>query len=371
MTDRAVAIVGAGTAGLVAALSLARRGLASTVLERAPRLEEVGAGLQLSPNALAVLDRLGLAGSVRASAVAADAVRLRDARTDRLLAAVPVRSERGEGYLALHRADLQRALLDAVHAELLVDLRLGAPVEAFEGDALRLGDGSALRPALTVAADGVHSVLARALALPPAAPTGTSAVRFALDAPSEPAAGIEAWLAAGRHAVSYPVRGGCRLNLVVIVPDGRADDGADALAHGFCPRLAALIRSGERVGAWPILDVADGSRPSRPGLVFIGDAAHAMPPYAAQGAAMAIEDGFLLARQLASAPSLDEGVRRFEAERAPRLQRVRRRVAFHRFVYHLPRPFSLGRDAAMRLTPPERLRAGLSWLYDWRPPAGG
>jgi salicylate hydroxylase len=104
-------------------------------------------------------------------------------------------------------------------------------------------------------------------------------------------------------------------------------------------------------------------------LVLIGDAAHAMPPYAAQGAGMAIEDAAVLAAVLAEAADHPTALARYEAARRPRIDRLRRRVAFHSLVYHLPSPLSLGRNAVLALRSPARLRQDLAWLYDWRPPA--
>lgn len=370
-----VAIVGAGTAGLVAALSLARLGRASTIFEQAPHLDEIGAGLQLSPNALRVLERLGVLQAIESRSVAADAVRLCDGRTGRQLAEVPVRSGAGPGYLSLRRADLQAVLLDAVRREPRIELRLGRSLtgcrETADGMLAEFGDGSRVECNLLIAADGVHSAVARSFGLSPARPTGTTALRYAVPPeamPTAPRTGIQAWLGPSRHAVFYPVKGTDPGNLVLVVRNRNAASDATDLFAGWNEELRHLIAVGSFLGSWPVLEVPGGSRPNRDRVVFVGDASHAMAPYAAQGAAMAIEDGFVLAHHISSKPNRAQAIEAYTDAREERLGRVRRRVAFHRFAYHLPRPASLARDAVMALSPPHRLRNGLAWLYDWMPP---
>ncbi len=364
-------VAGAGIAGLTAALALARRGWTVRVRERAPRLETVGAGIQLSPNALDVLHRLGVAiGSV---GVGADSVVLRDGPTGRRIAAVPVESSDGRGYRVLHRADLQRVLLEAAAAEAGIDIHLGQTLASLETSpgGVRAGFETAsgtLRDdaELLVAADGVRSAVARLLNLSPPRSSGAVALRFAAsaDASDPPSAAIEAWLGPRRHAVRYRIDEAGRQNLVVIVPDA---DPALAPILKWDPRLARSIEGGDPLGSWPLSTLeprwrAPGDRP----LAFVGDAAHAMLPYAAQGAAMAIEDAFVLASCLERAPDPAAALVAYEALRAPRLARVLGRVAFHRRVYHLPRPLSFGRDLALALRSPASLRRDLAWLYDWR-----
>ncbi|WP_279483051.1 FAD-dependent oxidoreductase [Aureimonas sp. SK2] len=364
-------VVGAGIAGLTTALALASRGWSVRVHERADGLDPVGAGIQLSPNALDVLDRLGVAiGSV---GVAADSVVLRDGPSGRRIATVPVESSDGRGYRVLHRADLQRVLLDAVRSAPGIAMHLGRTFAS-------LGDGSsgiravfetAAGPVhdeadLLIAADGVRSAVASHFRLQPPRPSGAVALRYSSTAdPGEsPSAAIEAWLGARRHAVRYRIDEAGRENIVIIVPESDPTLGP---VLGWDPRLAASIERARPLGSWPLSTVeprwrAPGHRP----VAFVGDAAHAMLPYAAQGAAMAIEDAFVLAACLGASPSRAKALARYEALRAPRLGKVLQRVAFHRRVYHLPRPLSLARDAALALRSPASLRRDLAWLYDWR-----
>ncbi|RIY03221.1 salicylate hydroxylase [Aureimonas flava] len=358
-------VAGAGIAGLTAALALARRGWTVRIHERAARLETVGAGIQLSPNALDVLDRLGVAvGNV---GVSADSVLLRDGPTGRRIASVPVSSSDGRGYRVLHRAALQRVLLDAVEAVPAVSLHLGQPLVALSGEPTRVRAEFAGpiqdEAELLVAADGVRSETARLLGFPPPKAAGATALRFAATA-DPPTAAIEAWLGSRRHAVRYRIDAAGAQNLVVIVPDGDPTLGPVAR---WDPRLVSCLAEGRPLGSWPLLEVEPRWRAgSALPVAFVGDAAHAMLPYAAQGAAMAIEDAFVLAACLAGAGDRGAALERYEALRAPRLRRVLSRVAFHRRVYHLPRPLSYARDLALAARSPASLRRDLAWLYDWR-----
>lgn len=391
--ETAIVIAGAGIAGLTLALELARRGIASTVLERAPALHPVGAGIQLSANALRVFDRLGLLAALRAVATSAATVDLRSAHSGRIIARVPVTAGDGTGYLALHRGDLQRVLLDAVERSTLVDRRLGREIVglAAASDGIDLSvmaneetgrrDAGRYRPRLLVAADGVHSTIAARLGLPPARDSGVVAWRAQIDAQAlRPQTSIEAWLGPRRHAVVYPVEAGRRTNLVLVErppasgPDPRPGDKPSLLARfaNWNPALLERIAAAEQLTAWPMFETP-ADRPWRhfdDRLVLIGDAAHAMLPYAAQGAAMAIEDAAVLAAELANAIDYPGALAAYEAQRRPRIDRVRRRVGFHRLVYHLPFPAALARDVALAARSPQSLSRDLAWLYDWMPPEG-
>jgi salicylate hydroxylase len=381
-----ILVVGAGIAGLTAALSFAQAGFAVDIVERSERLEAVGAGLQLSPNALRVLARLGL-DSDRLNSVAATTVTLRSGRSGRTITEIPVVSADGTAYLSLHRADLQSALLAAVAAEPLITLTLGerctALAQSADGTTLSFTrtDGSVAERTATIviAADGVHSALCAALGLPPAVPSGDVAWRMTIDAAAQASSpGIQAWLGPRRHAVAYPVQAGRTTNLVLIGPDSDAAAGMaesatkTALMQRFRrwdPRLRGLIEAAGPATPWPLSTVdPDRSAPGMDGVIVIGDAAHAMLPYAAQGAAMAIEDGWTAAWAVTRASTPQEAARHYADVRTARLKRVRQRVAFHRRVYHLPALPAVARDLTLRLRPAESVARDLGWLYDWTPP---
>ncbi|MBB3935452.1 FAD-dependent monooxygenase [Aureimonas phyllosphaerae] len=368
-------VTGAGIAGLTTAIALAQKGWRVRVRERAARLEPVGAGIQLSPNALDVLHRLGV--PIDQVGIAADSVVLRDGPSGRRIATVPVSSSDGRGYRVLHRADLQRVLLETVSGTSGVDLYLGdtlVDLDADEGGvrtAFETRQGTTQdRSDLLVAADGVHSAAARLLGFPAPVASGATALRFIAgsNVPSGPAA-IEAWLGHRRHVVRYRIDAAGTQNLVVIVPDGDPSVGPVVT---WDPALAAILAAAEPVGSWPLLTVEPRWRAETGWpIALIGDAAHAMLPYAAQGAAIAIEDAFVLASCVSGGGSPADGLRRFEALRTPRVKSVLDRVAFHKRVYHLPRPLSFARDLALAVRSPTSLRRDLAWLYDWRASAGG
>ncbi|WP_185985366.1 FAD-dependent monooxygenase [Aureimonas mangrovi] len=368
--------MGAGIAGLCAALSLVRAGFEVEIVERASKLEETGAGIQLSPNALRVLDRVGVLAALREQAVAADRVTLRDGRTGRQIAEVPVTADDGMGYLVLHRAALQGALMKAVEAEPLIALRLDVALEGLTPGTnevvacLSENGEKALRSNwLVIGADGVHSTVARSLELPAARETGVVAYRYLLNADAGEAEGrpVEAWLGPAAHAVAYPISGGERINLVLLSRAASATESPAAQFAGWDARLQVMLARGNYAGAWTLRETEPDRRLVHGAVCLIGDAAHAMMPFAAQGAAMAIEDAHVLARELAFEPDMRVALARFEAERLPRLERLRKRVAFHDRVYHLPRTLGWARNAALAMRSRESLAADLSWLYDWRP----
>jgi salicylate hydroxylase len=392
-----ILIAGAGIAGLTAALAFARRGYEVRLFERAPALEEVGAGLQLSPNATRLLDGLGLGEALRAASTRPEAVVLRDARSLRQLSHVPLgdaaEARWGAPYLVAHRADLQKLLLDAARASASISLELGTSVEDLATDAAGVtaslvrdaGVGEA-RGALLVGADGVWSRMRHLISPGEACRfSGRVAWRTVVEPDSaaalafdEIACGgqVNAFLHRDFHLVAYPLTGG-RLNLVAVTRgrderrDWSAPAGTVALARAMADasgKLADLAAAAAPWTIWPIFQVAKRARWRSDRLVLIGDAAHAMTPFAAQGAAMAIEDGVVLARRVAAAGAdLEAALADFEAERRPRVDRARRRGRFNRFVWHAWGPVALGRDLVLAARSPASIAADFDWLYGWKP----
>jgi salicylate hydroxylase len=390
---RHVAIAGAGIAGLTAALCFARRGFSVSVFERAERLEEVGAGIQLSPNASHILQRLNLLDKVAAVAVRPQAIELRRADSLRRIASIPLgeNADRrwGAPYLTIHRADLHDLLAEAVRAESAISLETGATVRgaSFDGIGVALtverSDSTMARVDcdLAVGADGVRSALRGTGALArPDSFSGYVAWR-AMTTPGLsngliPADRVSAFLHPRFHLVAYPLRRGELINLVAI---GRmaapTESGLHAtrraLPHGIVAGAAeeidAFIADIDTWLPWPINEVA-ADRPwiDPAGLALIGDAAHAMGPYAAQGAVMAIEDAAALAATVAHTPSdLAGALGRYQARRQARVAQVAKRGAFNRFVWHASGLTALGRDAVLSLRRSESLAADLDWLYSY------
>lgn len=383
----AVAIVGAGVGGLTAALCLARRGFDVDIVEQAAVLTEVGAGLQLSPNASRILIELGLGNELEAAWTEPDAITLVDGKSLGQLARVAsgrfARDRWRAPYGVLHRASLQRILLSAVAAEPRCRLHLG---QRIDGDAEQpIIAITGRTPILIVGADGIWSRLRSPI-------PGAGTVQFSgniawrMTVPGDAAAGllhpdrVTAFLGSRAHLVAYPLREIGGFNLVAIVEGKESDSvwvGKDSdvrrrdYLDAFSSWNAALRRLLENADAptyWPLCTVTDGAWQDGRKTVLIGDAAHAMTPFAAQGAAMAIEDAHELAGFLVGATDIGQAMRTFETNRRPRIAQVRRRAAFNRFAYHARGPFRLGRDIVLSMKGPEALAADFDWLYGYGAP---
>lgn len=388
-----IVIAGAGIAGLTAALAFAARGIATQIHERAPAPESAGAGIQLSPNATRILARLGVLDGLAPAATSPEAIVLRRGRDLKTLARLPLgapaEARWGAPYLVVHRADLVAALIEAVHQNALTslvpdstvrDVACEAPVAKARIETA--GTRQEISAPLVVAADGVWSRLRRATggasrhsghvawrAIAP--PRGTG------NAPGEAivfAGTVTTFLDPRFHIVAYPLRSGDAINLVAVTKATAASETWTGTADSAplrraleraAPALAGLVESAGAWTAWPVHEVAADAPWTRGGnLALVGDAAHALTPFAAQGAAMAIEDAAVLAELVAQrSGDIGGALARYEAVRRPRVARVRRRGAFNKFVWNAAGPLALGRDAVLGLRAPERLMADFDWLY--------
>jgi len=399
--SRQIVIAGAGIAGLTAALAFAVRGYPVRVFEQAQRLDEVGAGIQLSPNATRILDRLGVLSGLRHTAVRPDAVVLRNASNLAELGRVPLGAAAEwrwkAPYLTAHRADLQSALLAHVAREPGIQLTTGTIVRDVTPHPLGMnvsvdssGRISQTPATLLVGADGVWSELRRLVGADTKSRfSGQIAWRRTIRAESPAGralAGIgvggtvTAFLAPGFHLVTYPVRAGGALNLVAFTR-GKAMGETwsstldNALLKSAMRRTApALSKLADDVGEWTVWPIhiarSDDPWTSPKGIALIGDAAHAMTPYAAQGAAMAIEDAETLAGHVLAQPdSLAIALGAWEKERRARIERVARRGRFNRITWHAAGPIAAARNFVLRMRKPEKLATGLDWLYGWKPPS--
>jgi salicylate hydroxylase len=389
-----VILVGSGIGGLTAALALRDRGVEVALLEQAAAIQTVGAGVQLSPNAARLLFRLGLEAPLRAVACAPEAVEVRDHATSALNLRTRLggfgEARWGAPYLQVHRADLQRLLLDAVTARGGVDLRLGAKVEGVDQDGgrayARLEGGGAVAGDAVIGCDGIHSKVRTALwGEQPPRFVGQAAWRGLAPADRLPAGAVAAvagvWTGADRHFVHYQVRGGALINMVGVVEQRRwraeswtaeADRSLFAADfQGWPAPVSDLIAAVETPWLFAIHDRAPLARWSRGRLSLLGDAAHPAPPFLAQGAGMAIEDGEALARHLASGGGVIEGLRAYEDERKSRTARVQAWSRRNARLFHLPSLAARGLFGAAAQI--DRLSGAapesrLDWLYGYRPP---
>ncbi|MPY57648.1 FAD-dependent monooxygenase [Streptomyces spongiae] len=390
MTERAdrrvqVAVIGGGIGGLTTAAFVRRAGLSVEVFEQARELREVGAGLVVAPNAARLLRRLDPPTTLDDVGVAlqrgwefrrwADGAELFSQELGEAC-----RQRYGEHTWTLHRADLLEVLCSVLPADLV---RLGRRCVGFtqddDGATVDFADGSAVRADVVVAADGIHSML-RGYVTQVGRPrqTGVCAWRALVDvdAAPEPARRpvMTLWLGHGRHVVHYPVSSGRLVNLVAFSPvratdveswsaEGRVEDFAAEFA-AWDPGLTALIGAAERVGRWSVLDRAPLTTWVSGRLALLGDAAHAMLPFYAQGAGQAIEDAAVLAACLADRstdpPSALATYERLRLPRATRVQEASRGRLVHN---HLPDgPEQRERDRAFAAEDPLGHNA---WLYSY------
>ncbi|MQB07868.1 salicylate hydroxylase [Agrobacterium tumefaciens] len=386
MPIKSVAIVGAGIAGLTAALSFARHGISSDIVEQAGELTEVGAGLQVSPNAARILAELGVMTEIEARWTEPVSVDLADGKSLATLLSLPVgataRTRWGAPYGVLHRSTLQNALINAVTRNPLCRLHLGKRIENATTDVIA---ATTFRDHdLIVGADGVWSAARFAV---PSAPTatfsGNIAWRVTVAAKDVPSAinksAVTAYLGSGGHIVAYPLKEVGGFNIVAIALG--ADPGATWRAEssgqqkamlltqfrGWSPDIVRLLASSENPTFWPLYQAGAGRWHNGRDTVLIGDAAHAMMPFAAQGSAMAIEDAFELAGTLTGTSlPVPQALAAFEALRLPRIEKARKRASLNRFAYHATGPVRLARDFVFSTRPTESFLKDFDWLYGYR-----
>lgn len=392
--SRTIVVAGAGIGGLTAALALAARGFRVVVLERSARLEEAGAGLQLSPNASRILIDLGLGPSLAPHVIAPESISIMTARTGDEIGRIPLGEAAtlryGAPYWILRRADLQAALVARVKAHPDIDLRLGAQFEDVavypKGVTVvqRTGSARHQEPALAlIGADGVWSSIRHQI-FPQWPPqfTGSIAWRGTVDAAQLPrgynAQRVQLWMGANAHLVVYPMSGGKRINVVAVVSGewnrpgwSEPGDVVEIANHFSAPQwpIAARMMIGAVDGwqKWALFAMRDGGAWNKGPIALLGDASHAMLPFAAQGAGMAIEDSAVIAKCLAASPAnVSKAFIRYAAQRAPRVTRAQRTARKNGQTYHLGGPVGLARDQVIRVLGGSRLLSRQDWIYDWR-----
>jgi salicylate hydroxylase len=395
---RTIIVAGAGIGGLTAALALAAKGFRVVVLEKAERLEEAGAGLQLSPNASRILVELGLQPRLASRAVMPDAINIMSAREGGEIARLPLGEaasfRAGAPYWVVHRADLQAALQAHVNDNPDIELRLGCQFDDVTSHAKGLTvvqrSGDARRQELAVAligADGIWSSVRNHL-FPDVQPqfSGLIAWRGTLDATALPreytAPRVQLWMGPNAHLVAYPISGARQINVVAIVPGtwnrpgwsapGGTNEIKDAFASPRWPPTARmLIGAVDEWRRWALFTVPDIGDWSEGAIALIGDAAHAMLPFAAQGAGMAIEDAAVLAKALSDSAGeniagIPAALKRYGRLRRARVLQVQRAARRSGRIYHLTGPLALARDLTIKAMGPKRVLARQDWIYDWR-----
>ena len=399
-----IVIAGAGIGGLTAALALARQGLGVRVVEQAARLEETGAGLQLTPNATRILLGLGLGEQLRPLVVAPERLSVHAASSGRQIAAFPLgataEARYGAPYWVVHRADLQSVLVEALAAHPEVAITLDARLDDFTPDAggvtvrARRQSGEILEQhgSALVGADGLWSgVRAR---LDPAQPRFRGRVAFRASVPAAAVAtefrapAVHLWLGPDAHLVHYPVKAGALVNIVAIVHDRWEQPGWSAAAardevlarfptRAWAAPARDLLALPERWLKWALYDLPPLTRWGDGPVTLLGDAAHPMLPFLAQGAGSAIEDAAVLAAAIAAPAAATPGadpvaaLRAYETMRRSRTADIQRSASRTGAIYGLGGLAALARNAVMGALGGDALLARQDWIYGWRAPRSG
>jgi salicylate hydroxylase len=397
-TSRTIFVAGAGIGGLTAALALAARGFRVVVLEKTERLEEVGAGLQLSPNASRILVGLGLTERLGRRAVTPEAISIMSARAGGEISRLPLGEaasfQAGAPYWVLHRSDLQAALQGAVNDNPDIELRLGCQFEDLTTHAKGLTvvqrSGNMRRQDLAMAligADGIWSSVRHHL-FPETQPqfSGLIAWRGTLDATQLPreytARRVQLWMGPHAHLVAYPISGARQINIVAVVPgtwnrpgwsaEGNGLELKDAFPSSRWPSSARMMISAvDDWRKWALFTLPEGGEWTKGAIALLGDAVHGMLPFAAQGAGMAIEDAAVLASALSEGPlettaGVSAALKRYAKLRRSRVARVQRVARSQGRIYHLTGPMALARDLTIKAIGPQRMLARQNWIYNWR-----
>lgn len=391
MSDKVhILIAGAGIAGLTAALALAKRGIASTVVETFSEPSEVGAGLQVAPNASRILRDLGVLDALTQKAVTPSSIRLGDAPTGRILLDMAITPEwlakMGAPYLTAHRANLHGVLYNAATTDPAIDVMTGHRVIGISQDnngvtvSLETSDGRhEIAADILIGADGIWSKARSAIpgASEPKS-TGRIAWRAIGPASSASANKVTAWMAPESHLVTYPVRNSETLNIVAIT-HGRLE------AHDWSHKadqtqLGNLLESAKKITdlghvdkaswtTWPLNAVSPSAPWHHGRVLLIGDAAHGMEPFAAQGAAMAVEDGYAVGIAFSKhADNPEEAFLHYRSLRIGRVLRVARRTEFNRWTYHQSGAGRVARNMFFSMRSPEAFFGDLDWLYGYAMP---
>ena len=384
--DRPILVAGGGIGGLSAAYALARTGHSVVVFEQASQLGEIGAGIQIAPNAFHCFDALGIGDAARAKAVYIDHLILMDALADTRICAIPLdepfRQRFGNPYAVVHRADLHGVLLEACKAHANVDLRVSSKVERYEQDGTSvtaiLTSGERVTGRALIGADGLWSNIRKQM-VGDGAPRVSGHTTYRSVIPTEQMPEELRWNAATLwagpkcHIVHYPLKGGKVYNLVVTYHNNAPEPvagkpvGHDEVRRGFehvCARARKIIDHGSDWKLWvlcdrdPIQTWVDGR------VALLGDAAHPMLQYFAQGAAMAMEDGIALAHFLEAKDEIESGFAAYNTHRAVRTGRVQlgsRLIGD--YIYHPAGATADIRDATMQAKSPADWFDTMQWLY--------
>ena len=382
-----VIVAGGGIGGLAAALALVRQGFHVKVLEQAPEIGEIGAGIQLGPNAFHAFDALGVGEKARSRSVFTDEMVMHDAIDEYLVGRIPTgeafRQRFGNPYAVIHRADVHLSLLEGAQETGKVEFQTSTRVEKIEQDETSVTvydqNGKAHKGSALIGGDGVKSVVRELYVNDPARVTGHVVYRAVIDKKDFPenlqwnAASI--WVGPNCHLVHYPLRGGEQYNVVVTfhsrnkeqwgVTDGSREE-VQSYFQGICPKARQLIDLPKTWRRWATADREPIGQWSFGRATLLGDAAHPTTQYLAQGACMAIEDAVTLGEALRV--NKNDFVKAFDLYQRSRIARTARIVLSAREmgrIYHAKGVERLIRNDLWKGRTPERFYDAMEWLYGW------
>jgi salicylate hydroxylase len=386
--EKPVLIAGGGIGGLAAALSLSKRGFKVLVLEQAPQIGEIGAGIQLGPNGFSAFDALGIGEKARSRAVYTDYMVMKDAVDAQQIGRIPTdesfRSRFGNPYAVVHRADVHLSLYEGTQQSDLVEFKTSTRIERIEqndhGVTVHDQNGVSYHGQALIGADGVKSVVRQHFVGDPHRVTGHVVYRAVVEKEDFPkdlqwnAAAI--WVGPNCHLVHYPIRGGAQYNVVVTfhsrdteewgVKDGSPEE-VQSYFQGVCDQARQLIDLPKSWRRWATADRDPIERWSYGRSTLLGDAAHPTTQYMAQGACMAMEDAVTLGEALRV--NDDDFVKAFDLYQKARVARTARIVLSSREMgrlYHAKGVERLVRNDLWRGRTPERFYDALEWLYSWK-----
>lgn len=382
-----VIVAGGGIGGLAAALALVRQGFTVKVLEQSPQIGEIGAGIQLGPNAFHAFDALGVGEKARGRAVYTDYMIMHDAIDEYVVGRIPTgaafRRRFGNPYAVIHRVDVHTSLLEGAQETGRVEFQTSARVERIEQDAdsVTVFDqaGRAHRGVALIGADGVKSVVRAQYVNDPPRVTGHVVYRAVVDKKDFPADlqwnAASIWVGPNCHLVHYPLRGGEQYNVVVTfhsrqreewgVTEGSKEE-VQSYFQGICPRARQLIDLPKSWKRWATADREPIGQWSFGRATLLGDAAHPTTQYMAQGACMALEDAVTLGEALRVNDN-DFG-KAFDLYQRSRVARTARIVLSSREmgrIYHAGGVERLVRNDLWKGRTPERFYDAMEWLYGW------
>ena len=383
-----VLVAGGGIGGIAAALALVRRGFAVKVLEQAPQLGEIGAGLQLGPNGFAAFDALGIGEIARSRAVYTDEMVMHDALDEALVGRIPTgaafRERFGNPYAVIHRADVHGSLLEGARATGRIEVATSTPVQRIEQSDAKVtvfdAKGGQHRGIALIGADGVKSAVRRQYVGDEARVSGHVVYRAVVEKKDFPTDlqwnAASNWVGPNCHLVHYPLRGGAQYNVVVTFHSREKEEWSVRTGsheevqnyfEGICPRARQLIDLPKDWTRWATADRDPIGQWNFGRATLLGDAAHPMLQYLAQGACMAMEDAVTLGEALrVNHNDFGKAFALYERSRVARTARVVLSAREMGRIFHARGVERLVRNELWKGRSPERFYDALEWLYEWQ-----